>query len=300
MCWATVFARAQQPVVVFDLDGDRLENAELEFKSVLAQLSETGLLDDAVGASRMVTFVSNLESAVRDAKHVQECIPESLAMKQALFTELDLLTNPSATLASSSSAITCSSFASSLKGRGRCLVAHPANPPYLLPVVEIVPAPFTTEQAVAQVTELMNSAGMSVIKVRKEIEGFVYNRLQGALLREAYCLVRDGVVDPEDIDKIVHDGLGRRWSVIGTFETAELNTRGGIEAHADKIGPAYLRMGEERGQHDPWTPDLVAKVAESVHRRFPPEEWAQSVTWRDQALMVLQRARNESPSRFER
>ncbi len=298
--WATVFARAHHRVVVFDLDGSRLESAELEFKSVLAQLSEMNLLDDAVGASRMVTFDSNLESAVRGARHVQECIPESLALKQTLFAELEVLTKPSATLASSSSAITCSSFASSLRGRGRCLVAHPANPPYLLPVVEIVPASFTTEEAVAQVSELMISADMSVINVHKEIEGFVYNRLQGALLREAYCLVRDGVVEPEDIDKIVRDGLGRRWSVIGPFETAELNTRGGIEAHAAKIGPAYLRMGEERGQHDPWTPDLVAKVAQSVHLRFPPEQWAQSVTWRDQALMVLQRARNESPSKFQR
>lgn len=298
--WATVFARVQQPVVVFDLDSARLESAEAELKMVLAQLFDMNLLDDVVSSTRMVTFDSNLESAVRGAHHVQECIPESLPMKQALFAELDGLAGPNTTLASSSSAITCSSFANTLRGRDRCLVAHPANPPYLLPVVEVVPAPFTSDQAVGQVSALMESAGMSVINVHREIEGFVYNRLQGALLREAYCLVRDGVVEPEDIDKIVHDGLGRRWSVLGPFETAELNTRGGIEAHALKIGPAYQRMGEERGQHDPWTPDLVSRVAESVHRRFPPEEWAQSVSWRDRALMTLQRARNESPSVFER
>src|SRR5688500_6615019 len=110
---------------------------------------------------------------------------------------------------------------------------------------------------------------MQPVLVRKEVEGFVFNRLQGALLREAYCLVRNGVASVEDIDRIVRDGLGLRWSVVGPFETADLNNRGGIEAHAEKMGPAYARMGAERGQHDPWTPDLVAKVAAARRRALP-------------------------------
>ena len=81
------------------------------------------------------------------------------------------------------------------------------------------------------------------------------------MLREAYCLVRDGVASVEDIDKVMRDGLGLRWSVIGPFETVDLNTRGGIRSHAQKMGPAYERMGAERGQHDPWTPELVETVA---------------------------------------
>ncbi len=105
---------------------------------------------------------------------------------------------------------------------------------------------------------------MSPVLVRREVEGFVFNRLQGALLREAYCLVRDGVASAADVDRVVRDGLGRRWAVLGPFETAELNTRGGIEAHAEKLGPAYARMGAERGQHDAWTPELVAQVAREL------------------------------------
>jgi 3-hydroxyacyl-CoA dehydrogenase len=96
--------------------------------------------------------------------------------------------------------------------------------------------------------------------VRREVEGFLFNRLQGALLREAYCLVRDGVASVDDVDEVVRSGLGRRWALIGPFETSDLNTRGGIESHAAKMGPAYERMGAERGQHDPWTPELVAEV----------------------------------------
>ena len=99
----------------------------------------------------------------------------------------------------------------------------------------------------------------------------MFNRLQGALLREAYCLVRDGVATVADIDRLVRDGLGLRWSVIGPFETVDLNTRGGIAAHAEKMGPAYARMGAERGQHDPWTPELVAEVAAARRAELPLE-----------------------------
>jgi L-gulonate 3-dehydrogenase len=120
--------------------------------------------------------------------------------------------------------------------------------------------------------------------VRKEIEGFVFNRLQGALLREAYCLVRDGVADVDDVDRVVREGLGRRWAVIGPFETADLNTRGGIAEHAKRLGPAYARMGAERGQDDPWTPELVARVTEERRRLLPLEQWEERVAWRDRRM----------------
>jgi L-gulonate 3-dehydrogenase len=90
---------------------------------------------------------------------------------------------------------------------------------------------------------------------------------------------------------VVRDGLGLRWSVIGPFETADLNTRGGIAAHAEKLGPAYARMGAERGQHDPWTPDLVAKVTAERRALLPLEKWEERVAWRDRKLMALIRDR---------
>jgi 3-hydroxyacyl-CoA dehydrogenase len=111
------------------------------------------------------------------------------------------------------------------------------------------------------------------------------------LLREAYCLVRDGVVSVEEVDRVVRDGLGLRWSVIGPFETADLNTRGGIASHAEKMGPAYARMGAQRGQNDPWTPDLVAKVTAQRRALLPLERWEERVAWRDRALMALIRDR---------
>src|SRR5207248_5438228 len=142
-------------------------------------------------------------------------------------------------------------FAADLPGRARCLVVHPGNPPYLLRVAELVPAPFTAEDVVATTATLLRAAGLEPVRLGREIDGFVFNRLQGALLREAYCLVRDGIVGADDLDRVVREGLGRRWAVVGPFETVDLNTRGGIEAHARRLGPAYARMGAERGQHAP-------------------------------------------------
>jgi 3-hydroxyacyl-CoA dehydrogenase len=134
---------------------------------------------------------------------------------------------------------------------------------------------------------------MSPVLVRREVEGFVFNRLQGALLREAYCLVRDGVASVDDVDRAVRDGLGRRWAFMGPFETAELNTRGGIEEHAKRLGEAYARMGAERGRDEPWAPELVARVAAELHRRLPPNRWEERVAWRDDALVAFERTRRE-------
>jgi 3-hydroxyacyl-CoA dehydrogenase len=167
-------------------------------------------------------------------------------------------------------------------------VVHPANPPYLLRVVEIVPAPFTDAKVTAQVMELMAFAEMSTVLIHREIEGFVFNRLQGAVLREAYALVRDGIATVADIDRLVRDGLGLRWSVMGPFETVDLNTRGGIAAHAERMLPAYRRMGEERGERAlAWPQDVFEKVIAERRAALPLEDWEDRVAWRDRELMAL-------------
>jgi len=293
--WAIVWARIGATVRLHDPVAGALRGSEKALLHTLERLAAGGLLDaEPAAVAARVRLTDSLEEAVENVAHVQECAPESLELKRSLFRELDQIAAPGATLATSSSALTASQIAADLPGRSRCLVAHPGNPPYLLPVVELVPAPFTSPETVEGARKLFEAAGMSPIVVRREVEGFVFNRLQGALLREAYCLVRDGVASVDDVDRVVRDGLGRRWGVIGPFETAELNTRGGIEAHAATLGPAYARMGAERGQDDPWTPDLVARVAEELHERLPPERWAERVAWRDDALIALERARRES------
>jgi L-gulonate 3-dehydrogenase len=232
-----------------------------------------------------------MDGAVADADLVLECAPEKLALKQQVFAELERLAPAEAVLASSSSMLKISDIAGALASRRRCLVLHPGNPPTLIRFIEVVPAPFTDAATLARVEDWLAAAGVAALRIGKEVEGFVFNRLQGAVLREAYCLVRDGVADVETIDTIMRDGLGLRWSVIGPFETVDLNTRGGIASHAEKMGPAYRRMGQERGQDDPWTPELVGAVTRQRRERLPLEGWAERVAWRDAELMRLVAAR---------
>lgn len=292
VAWAIVFARAGASVSLHDPDPDRLADVPEEMRTRLCELSHFDLLAEAPETViARVDVLSDLEGALAGASYVQECAPENLEIKRALFAELDRMAPATSVLASSSSAMPCSQLAADLPGRERCLVAHPGNPPYLLPIVELVPAPFTSADAVELAADLLGRAGMSVVRVGAEIEGFVFNRLQGALLREAYCLVRDGVVGVEDLDRVVREGLGRRWAVVGPFETVDLNTRGGIESHAARLGPAYARMGAERGQDDPWTPELVARVSSERRRLLALEDWEERVAWRDRKLMELERAR---------
>ncbi|MFZ4530538.1 MAG: 3-hydroxyacyl-CoA dehydrogenase [Alsobacter sp.] len=296
VAWAIVFARGSYQVRLQDPDAVRRAAVPGEVAARLRDLGDAGLLGEppASIASR-IAVVDDLPAALAGAIHVQENAPERLEIKRELFTAFVSLAPADATLASSSSAIVASAFAPKGVARERCLVAHPGNPPFLIPVVEIVPAPFTARAAVDAVRGLMTGCGMQPVLVQREVEGFVFNRLQGAVLREAYCLVRDGVIGVEDLDTVVRDGLGLRWSVIGPFETSDLNTRGGIAAHAQKMGPAYARMGAERGQDDPWTEDLVARVAGERRAALPLAQWDARVAWRDRALMRVVSARHTIP-----
>lgn len=296
VAFSIVFARAGCRVRIWDPEPSRRQAVAGEMAERLAALQEYGLLDEPLSViGARVEAVDAIADAVVTADFVIECAPERLEVKVPLFREIDQLAPPAAILATASSAIPMSKIADGLPGRQRCLVAHPGNPPYLIPVIELVPAPFTDPLVARRASEFFSSVGMIPVMVQRETEGFVFNRLQGAVLREAYCLVRDGVASVEDIDRVMRDGVGMRWSVIGPFETADLNTRGGIASHALKMGPAYERMGLERGQHDPWTKELVAEVERQRRQRLPLSEWEARVAWRDRQLMKLAKSRREDP-----
>jgi 3-hydroxyacyl-CoA dehydrogenase len=272
-----------------DSDATRHDASRRELVMRLSNLASEGLLPEAVEtAAARVVYCESLAETIQDADAVQECIVEELAAKRALLSALEPHLGNETVVASSSSFIKPSLLFGGLPFRGRCLVLHPGNPPYLLRVAEIVPAPFTEAMTTARVTELVTATGIASVLVSHEIEGFVFNRLQGALLREAYALVRDGVATATDIDRLVRDGLGFRWSVVGPFESIDLNTRGGIAAHAKRMLPAYKRMGEERGETETaWPPETLQKVIAERRAALALEDWAGRVEWRDRELMAL-------------
>nr|WP_237532216.1 3-hydroxyacyl-CoA dehydrogenase [Streptomyces sp. SID8352] len=289
VAFAIVFARAGHTVRVWDPFPASLERARGELADRLERLAAHGLAGDPAATGARVAFTDDLAEAVAEAALVQECAPERADVKRDLILRAARSAPQRAVFASSSSAIRPGLLAEGLPGtvRERVLVGHPGNPPYLIPVIEVVPSPATAGWAAERARALYAGAGLRPVTVRHEPEGFVFNRLQGAVLREAYCLLRDGVATADEIDEVVRSGLGRRWSLIGPFETADLNSRGGLAAHARTMGPAYARMGAERGQDDPWTEDLVSDAVAQRRALLPLERWEERVRWRDERLMRL-------------
>ena len=174
---------------------------------------------------------------------MQENAPEDVEVKRALWARLDALAPADAILASSTSAVVPSAFTENLAGRARCLVAHPINPPYLVPALELVPAPWTSTETMAAAETVMRGIGQAPIVMKRELDGFVMNRLQGALLDEAFRLVADGYCSVEDVDVGVRDGLALRWAFIGPFETIDLNAPGGVRDYVGRYGRPVRAAG---------------------------------------------------------
>ena len=237
--WAIVFARAGWQVNLTDVSPEARAAASRLIEKGLKALVDVGLLQDARASSARVSIAPSVPEAVVDADIVQECISEILEAKREIFALLDQLAPPTTVLASSTSAIQPSNFTAGLAGRARCLVAHPVNPPHLVPLVELCGAPWTAEDCIERAHAIYASVGQVPIIVRREIEGFVLNRLQGALLSEALRLVGEGVVTPQDLEETVKNGLGLRWSFMGPLETIELNAPGGIADYCSRYGGFY-------------------------------------------------------------
>jgi L-gulonate 3-dehydrogenase len=292
--WAILFASAGKSVALYDPELEQRQNVTTRIGERLTLLSKHGLLQDSVDQvlNRIQVF-DDLAAALSGASLIQECGPERVEIKREIFREIEGLADRDAIIASSSSAIKPSDFTHEMKHPERALVIHPGNPPYLILVGEVVPTPRTSESVIARVQQILESSGMSAVVVRNEPQGFVFNRLQGAILREAYCLVRDGVISARDLDEIMIKGLGKRWALIGAFGASTLNVKGGIRAHVARMGESYYKMGLERGQNDPWTPDLVEEVASDMEKKFPVEKWEEDVLERDEALMRLTRLMRE-------
>lgn len=284
--WAIAFARAGLNVRIYDANPHTAENALPWASNQLAALHKHGLIDEAPEQiEARLTLADSLAQAIDGAAYVQESVLERVDVKRQLMLELDAVADAIVVIGSSSSGIKASDFASELSISPRVLIAHPVNPPYLVPVVELVPSTQTSQETIAFADALMRGIGQSVVHVRKEIEGFVLNRLQAALLREAWALQRDGIASCEDIDKTVRDGLGWRWSFMGPFETIDLNAPGGVADYAMRLGPLYYSIARSRTEDGPWDDELIARVELDRRQHLSTDELAARRDWRDERLM---------------
>jgi len=285
--WAHVFARAGWDVRVWDpVAAQRDAAIELIARS-LHELARHGLVEDPTAAAKRVRIVPSLEEAVAGAEYVQESGPETLEAKREIFARLDAEAAPNAILASSTSALVPSLFTEALAGRARCLVAHPVNPPHLVPVVEVCGAPWTSPESKARALKTLRAVGQVPIDVKREVDGFILNRLQVALLTEAFRLVQEGYVSPEDLDHTIADGLGLRWSFMGPFETIELNAPGGVADYCRRYTPWFRRYVADLPAPSVWDDGQWQRAAEAWGRHPTPHEVAQKSLWRDERLAAL-------------
>ncbi|WP_426315826.1 3-hydroxyacyl-CoA dehydrogenase [Methylobacterium fujisawaense] len=282
--WAMIFARAGWDVRLFDSAEGVAEAALPLCAEGLRTLSANGLCPDPEGAAGRIRSAGSLAAALDGVDFVQENGPERLDVKRILFAELDAHAPRDAVIASSSSAIRCSLFTEDLPGRARCLIGHPVNPPHLIPLVEISGAPWTDPAALARARAVYEAIGQVPITVLKEIEGFILNRLQGALLAEAFRLASEGYVTPQDLDKTVADGLGLRWSFMGPFETIELNAPGGIADYCARYTGFYKSLAA-----DPAPPSVYeAPATEAILAKWqPPDDLPARMNRRDTRLAAL-------------
>ncbi|AGT10826.1 3-hydroxyacyl-CoA dehydrogenase NAD-binding domain-containing protein [Paracoccus aminophilus] len=287
--FAAVFRDAGWSVSLADPDADRLGDAASGIALQIAAITSAGLLRGGAGE---IAFTADPSDALARADLVIECGPERLEIKQQIFADLLAKTGPECILATASSAIPASQILPDPAQQRRCLVAHPVNPPAVLRVIEICPAPGTDPAVTARAGEFFAQAGFHAVLLGHEIEGFVLNRLQGAVLREAYRLVDEGVVDVAGLEAIMRLGLAPRWALSGPFETAELNTPGGIRAHAARMGPAYARMGAERGEAVDWHEALISRVETERRAMVAADDLAAKRDWRAASVAKLVAARD--------
>ncbi|HJZ43948.1 MAG TPA: 3-hydroxyacyl-CoA dehydrogenase [Hyphomicrobiaceae bacterium] len=285
--WANVFARAGWDVRLWDPDPATLAAAPGLIAQSLRDVAPHGLVKDPAAAAKRVKAAASLVEAVERADFVQESGPERLDVKCAVFAELDAAAPANAILASSSSFIVTSRFAQALKGRHRCLVAHPVNPPHVVPIVELSGATFTAPDVIERARAIFEGVGQVPIVVKREIDGFVLNRMQAVLLSEAMRLVGEGYVSAEDLDKTIRDGLGLRWAFMGPFETIELNAPGGTPDYCARYGETLYRVSSRPVTPEVWGADNIARVAASWGRTPTSEAILAKQRWRDDRLAAL-------------
>lgn len=264
-------------------------------------LEQLGALRGSLGGREQLSLISgcsDMQKAVEGAMHIQECVPENLELKKKVFAQLDRIVDDKVVISSSSSCLLPSKLFAGLTHVKQCMVAHPVNPPYYIPLVELVPHPETDPSTVDRTHILMKKIGQSPIRIRKEVDGFALNRLQYAIISEAWRLVDEGIVSPSDLDLVMSDGLGMRYAFIGPLETMHLNAEGML-SYCDRYSENIRHVLKTFGPIPEFSGTTVQKINQAMCEKVPddPEHLAARRKWRDECLLRLSKLKHEMPSK---
>ena len=289
--WAAIFSKSGFNVFVYDPYPDVFDTYKSRVTSFLEELKT---IDETINVEESLNRINanvTIEDLCSNVEYIQESAPEILSVKQELFAKLDNLAPEEVVIGSSSSAMPISSITQNLKGQHRCIITHPANPPHLIPCVEICPGENTSNRTIEKTKEIFTASGASIVNVKKEIDGFILNRLQGALLNEAMRLYSDGYASSDEIDATIRDGLGLRWAFMGPFETIDLNAPGGIKDYISRYGPIFVEMAKNQTKIPDWSEEAGKKLELERRKILSHDELEDRAKKRNQLLKTLRKVK---------
>merc|ERR1719402_896970 len=300
--WAMIFASVGYKVVLFDVEASQVKTALENIRSELKEFEAAGTLRGTLNAKDQADLIhgtASLAECVKGTVYIQECVPENLDLKRKVWAQIDEVAEDQTILATSTSCIVPSKISDFMKHKSQFIVAHPCNPPYHCPMVELVPAPWTSEEVRAGARAIMSEVGQGPVSLTKELPGFVLNRMQYALLNECWRLIRDGVTTAQDLDVVMKSGMGMRYAFMGPMETIHLNAEG-TQNYCDRYGDTIYDVSSDMGpiptgwkQETAADREEVAQLQAMMEKDIPREKLAERRVWRDKRLAALAKMKRD-------
>ncbi len=296
--WIYVFARAGCRTRVYDRDLAQTQKAlawfEENLKQDIADRFITG--PEAEACRESVSEYDDLRETLSGAEYIQESGPESIEIKQTIFAEIDRTADPSAIIASSTSALDINSIAAGLPGISRCIMAHPFNPPHIVPVVEVMPTRETDPEVTRCTTEFLKRVGQKPVLLNSYVVGHLAARFMAAVAREAIYLVESGVADVDAVDTVIHEGLGLRWALLGSFGVSNSNADGGVREYFSWSGKVYKSIMRGLDPAPPsFDPEMIERIAKGVDAMEGDAPIKEICRWRDRMVRKIRALKEVDP-----
>ena len=290
--WAVGFANHGYNVLVYDANPEIVSN----FFKVVDHLADDLKIFKKVDLKKLkssIKICDNLEQVCKDSLLIQESIVEDLDEKKKIFFEFEKYASVDTILASSSSYLLPSKISEKLKNKQRCIVAHPALPPHVVPFVEICPSYETSLEVIEKAKDIYKTAHYVPIVLKKEIEGFVLNRLQGALLNEAVRLHEEGYASIDDIDISLKHALGIRWAFLGPFEIMDLNAPGGIGDSFTRYRKGIKKLAQQQNSVPEYTDEYIKKLESEQRERLKLTDREERTKKRNKLIALVRKLKLE-------